>query len=71
MSDERQEGSVMWFNKEKEHGWISCEGVGEPLFMPQSAIVGYPSQQLTDGQLVTFTVKNVNNHLQADDVRPK
>jgi CspA family cold shock protein len=65
--DEREIGTVKWFNASKGYGFISREGK-EDVFVHYSAIQGYGFRSLDEGQRVEFTVQKGDKGLQAANV---
>ncbi|MGN6092789.1 MAG: cold-shock protein [Luteibacter jiangsuensis] len=69
MSDEREYGTVKWFNDAKGFGFISRDGGGD-VFVHFRSIQGTGFKSLQEGQKVTFKVVQGQKGLQADDVKP-
>lgn len=69
MSDERENGTVKWFNDAKGFGFISRDGGGD-VFVHFRSIQGTGFKSLQEGQKVTFKVVQGQKGLQADDVKP-
>lgn len=65
--DNREVGTVKWFNNAKGFGFIERKG-GEDVFVHFSAIRGDGHRSLTEGQRVKFTVTKGNKGFQAEDV---
>lgn len=65
--DNREVGTVKWFNNAKGYGFIE-RSKGEDVFVHFSAIQGEGHRSLTDGQRVKFTVSKGPKGLQAEDV---
>jgi CspA family cold shock protein len=63
-------GTVKWFNDAKGYGFIAQDDGGKDVFCHQSAIVAEGFRSLTEGQKVTFDVKQGPKGLQAENVRP-
>ncbi len=63
-------GTVKWFNEAKGYGFITPEDGGKDVFVHHSAIVGRGFKTLTEGQRVTYEVKQGPKGLQAVDVAP-
>ena len=55
MSDEREVGTVKWFNESKGYGFIARDNGGE-IFVHYSGITGQGFRALVEGQRVAFTV---------------
>lgn len=71
MSDnDRETGTVKWFNDAKGFGFISRDGGQEDVFVHFRAIQGNGFKSLKEGQKVTFTVVQGQKGLQADAVQP-
>ncbi len=60
----------MWFNESKGYGFITPQDGGKDVFVHHSAITGTGFKTLTEGQRVTFDVKQGPKGLQAVDVTP-
>ena len=60
-------GTVKWFNDSKGFGFISQEG-GQDIFVHHSEIQGSGFKSLTEGQRVTFEVKQGPKGAQATNV---
>ena len=69
MSDQREVGTVKWFNNEKGFGFISRE-TGPDVFVHFRAITGQGFKSLAEGQKVEFKVVQGQKGLQAEDVKP-
>ena len=65
--EERQTGTVKWFNAAKGFGFIEKDG-GEDLFVHYSSIRGESYRSLQEGQRVEFMVSQTEKGLQAQDV---
>lgn len=65
--EDREEGTVKWFNVSKGFGFITREN-GEDIFVHYRSIRGQGRRRLFDGQSVTFQVIDSDKGLQADDV---
>ena len=66
--NERETGTVKWFNDAKGYGFISREA-GEDVFVHYSAIEGYGHRSLRENQQVEFAVEQGPKGLQATQVR--
>jgi CspA family cold shock protein len=66
---ERITGTVKWFNGSKGYGFISREN-GPDVFVHFSAIQSEGYRNLTEGQMVEFTVEKGAKGLQAANVVP-
>ena len=62
------EGTVKWFNKKKNYGFISSEGE-EELFFHGSKIVHHGFFGLKNNDRVSFEVKDTQNGRQAVNVK--
>jgi cold shock protein len=69
MSDQREQGTVKWFNDAKGFGFISREN-GPDVFVHFRAIQGNGFKSLKEGQKVSFKVVQGQKGLQADEVTP-
>jgi CspA family cold shock protein len=67
MSEEREIGTVKWFNNGKGYGFIEREE-GEDLFVHYSAILGEGYRSLEEGQRVQFDIEESPKGLQAANV---
>lgn len=67
---ERITGTVKWFNGSKGYGFIAHEG-GEDVFVHFSAIQADGYRNLTEGDLVEFTIEKGPKGLQAANVIKK
>ncbi|MEA3308215.1 MAG: cold shock domain-containing protein [Chloroflexota bacterium] len=66
-ADEKETGTVKWFNAAKGYGFITREG-DEDVFVHYSSIVADGFRSLEDGQSVKFKVENTPKGLQAIEV---
>ena len=66
-NDDRELGTVKWFNVSKGFGFITREN-GDDVFVHFRNIRGRGHRSLTEGQGVRFTVKESDKGLQAEDV---
>jgi CspA family cold shock protein len=69
MSDDREIGTVKWFNDEKGFGFISREQ-GDDVFVHFRAISASGFKSLKEGQKVSFKVVKGQKGLQAEEVTP-
>jgi CspA family cold shock protein len=67
MSNERESGTVKWFNDAKGFGFISRDS-GSDVFVHFRSIHGTGFKTLQEGQKVTFKVVQGQKGLQAEDV---
>ena len=65
--DEREIGTVKWFNNGKGYGFIEREG-GDAVFVHYSEIEGDGFKSLDEGQRVEFAVTEGDKGLQATSV---
>ncbi len=65
--DDRETGTVKWFNTSKGFGFISRDN-GEDIFVHFRAIRGEGYRVLAEGQRVEFSVMSRDKGLQAEDV---
>jgi CspA family cold shock protein len=64
------QGTVKWFNSEKGFGFITPQDGGKDLFVHFSNIAGDGYKSLTEGQAVTFEVREGQKGQEAFDVSP-
>jgi CspA family cold shock protein len=71
-NDERQTGTVKWFDSKKGFGFITPESGGEDVFVHYTSIQqeGGGRRNLADGQSVEFEVVDGKKGLQAANVVP-
>ncbi|WP_454253930.1 cold-shock protein [Pseudomonas sp. Marseille-Q7302] len=67
MADDREHGTVKWFNTSKGFGFISRD-TGDDIFVHFRAIRGEGHRVLMEGQRVEFSVIQRDKGLQAEDV---
>ena len=67
--NEKETGTVKWFNDAKGYGFISREA-GEDVFVHYSAIEEAGFRSLRENQQVEFAVEQGPKGLQAVNVRP-
>ena len=67
--EDREVGTVKWFNATKGYGFIERESGGD-IFVHYSAIQGSGYRSLEEGQRVEFMVTEGEKGLQAQDVTP-
>tara|TARA_Y100001968_G_scaffold165784_1_gene151854 strand:- start:66 stop:278 length:213 start_codon:yes stop_codon:yes gene_type:complete len=65
--DEREIGTVKWFNNGKGYGFIERES-GDDVFVHYSEVNGDGYKSLDEGQRVEFTVTQGDKGLQATSV---
>ena len=65
--DDREQGTVKWFNRSKGFGFITRES-GDDVFVHFRSIRGDKRRSLNDGQKVRFKVTTGEKGLQAEDV---
>lgn len=65
--DDRQKGTVKWFNDAKGYGFIQRVD-GKDVFVHYSSIRGEGHRTLLEGQMVEFDVSNGDKGPLADDV---
>jgi CspA family cold shock protein len=63
-------GIVKWFNDSKGFGFITPDGGGEDLFAHFSEIQTNGFRKLTEGQRVSFDIKNGPKGKQASNIQP-
>jgi len=61
------QGTVKWFDEKKGFGYITDES-GKDVFVHYSAIQGDGFKKLTDGEKVSFEVKDTPKGPQAEKV---
>lgn len=66
-NDDRELGTVKWFNVTKGFGFITREN-GDDVFVHFRNIRGRGHRSLSEGQSVRFNVKESDKGLQAEDV---
>jgi len=66
-NDDREIGSVKWFNVSKGFGFITREN-GDDVFVHFRNIRGRGHRSLNEGQKVRFSVRESEKGLQAEDV---
>ncbi|KAA0873861.1 cold-shock protein [Nitrincola tapanii] len=66
-NDDRETGSVKWFNVSKGFGFITREN-GDDVFVHFRNIRGRGHRSLNEGQKVRFYVRESDKGLQAEDV---
>ena len=66
-NDDREAGSVKWFNVSKGFGFITREN-GDDVFVHFRNIRGRGHRSLNEGQRVKFYVRQSDKGLQAEDV---
>lgn len=67
-SDDRQIGTVKWFNDNKGFGFITSNN-GPDLFVHYRAIQGNGFKSLQEGQEVSFVAVQGQKGMQADQVQ--
>jgi len=67
VSDNRENGTVKWFNGQKGYGFIERDSGGD-VFVHFSAIAGDGFKNLDEGQRVEFTVVEGDKGPQAQEV---
>ncbi|GAC1038852.1 cold-shock protein [Pseudomonas sp. No.117] len=67
LADDRERGTVKWFNTSKGFGFISRD-TGDDIFVHFRAIRGEGHRVLMEGQRVEFSVIQRDKGLQAEDV---
>ena len=67
MSNDREQGTVKWFNAAKGYGFIQRNG-GEDIFVHFSAIQGDGYRNLQEGAAVEFDVVKGPKGVQAANV---
>lgn len=54
--NERQKGTVKWFNETKGFGFIAPESGAKDVFVHQSAIMSAGFRTLNEGDVVEFSI---------------
>jgi cold shock protein len=67
---QKSTGTVKWFNGAQGFGFIAQDGGGPDIFVHYSAIAGAGFRGLEENQRVEFEVKQGQEGLQAENVRP-
>ena len=70
LMEQRQRGTVKWFNDAKGFGFITPSEGGEDVFVHFSAIQSDGFKSLAEGQAVEYEVVRGQKGLQAQQVRP-
>ena len=65
--NERETGTVRWFNNRRGYGFIECED-GDDVFVHYSAIQSEGFRKLEEGQRVEFSVEDSPKGPQATGV---
>jgi len=68
MSEEREFGTVKWFNSQKGFGFIERQG-GPDVFVHHSEIQSEGYRELNEGERVSFVVTQGQKGPQASQVR--
>ena len=58
--EQRLKGKVKWFNGAKGYGFIEKEGKEKDIFVHFSAVKNAGLKYLSEGELLTFEVKNTD-----------
>lgn len=66
--EEREKGTVKWFDSSKGYGFIQRESGGD-VFVHYKSIVADGFKKLEEGQDVEFTVTQGKKGLQAQEVK--
>ncbi|MFQ6673886.1 MAG: cold-shock protein [Fidelibacterota bacterium] len=67
MAEERESGTVKWFNPKKGYGFIERANGGD-VFVHYTSISGDGWRTLEEGEEVEFTVTSTDRGLQAENV---
>jgi len=67
MSDEKEQGTVKWFNDAKGFGFIERDS-GDDVFVHFTAISGDGFRSLAEGERVEFSITQGEKGPQAQDV---
>jgi len=68
MIDDRQSGTVKWFDNKKGYGFIVRDNEDEDIFVHYREIRGQGYRTLNEGQKVEFTLNKSDKGLAAQDV---
>jgi CspA family cold shock protein len=66
--EDRETGTVKWFNSQKGYGFITRDNGGD-VFVHYSAIQGHGFRNLEEGERVEFSVEQGQKGPAAADVR--
>ncbi|TKS96337.1 cold-shock protein [Streptomyces lasalocidi] len=66
--NERQTGTVKWFNDEKGFGFITPDSGGDDLFVHFRSIESDGFKSLKEGQQVSFVANRGQKGMQAEEV---
>jgi cold shock protein len=64
------QGTVKWFNSDKDYNFITPDDRGEDLFVHYSAIAGSGFKSLEEGAKVSYEATQGNKGMQAENVTP-
>jgi len=67
--EQKETGTVKWFNEQKGYGFIARESGQGDIFVHHSAIVGEGFKTLNEGDRVEFTVTQGRKGPAAGEVR--
>ena len=62
------QGTVKWFNDEKDYGFISPDDGGDDLFVHHTGIAGNGYKSLDEGAKVSYEASQGKKGMQADNV---
>ncbi|GAB1265337.1 cold-shock protein [Aurantivibrio infirmus] len=68
MMEDRNKGTVKWFNKDIGYGFISCGDIADDIFVHFRNIRGEGFRSLNEGQEVEFSIQKGEKGLNAEDV---
>ncbi|WP_339464463.1 cold-shock protein [Pseudomonas sp. EA_65y_Pfl2_P74] len=71
MSNNREDGTVKWFNDEKGYGFITPDKGGDDLFVHAMAIQTDGYKSLKEGEKVSFVSTRGQKGMQAEEVQKK
>jgi CspA family cold shock protein len=63
-------GTVKWFNTTKGYGFIQPDGGGKDVFVHISAVERAGLRSLTEGQQLSFELKDERGKTAAVDLKP-
>lgn len=69
MSDNRENGTVKWFNATKGYGFVSPDNGGQDVFVHITALQKAGLTTLNEGQNISFIRTTNNNKISAEDLQ--
>ncbi len=64
-------GKVKWFDNVKGFGFATCDEVKEDVFLHFSKINAEGFKSLNEGDVISFTLIETENGIQANDIEKK